>query len=664
MADETTRVILKGETEGFDKVQQVVDNVVGAVEGGGGNPGVIAALDKALSGIADSLGKIDAAVAGVAKSAEDLKGAAGGAGTSATAGRRPPREPPRPGESAGMDPSFLRGLLQGIGVAQYLPGVTPGALLMQAAGATTGRAAAGVGGGVGASAFTGIQGISSAFGSIPGVGPVAQGMAQAAIAAVEDALELQRAELDSAPVLSRGRARAAGAAELARALGQPLAASQSPLLRQFEGQTAGPMQTVFNHETGQVELRPVYPGMGGPGRADLLAADDASVTRMTADRERRARASAVRAARAATYGEDFEGLGERYGRDRTELTRDVGELMRARGGFFDPSTRGLGGALAARAGFGVDLATSGTLLRGERAGAFGGGSPAGLDDGDRLAQMIGNALKLGLEGGEVVEHLQRMADGIRRFETTGIPLAAASIDSVASTLMGSGMTNSVAAGRAAALTAAVQKRASEGLPGSAVDFASLVHLGGYAGGGTEEALAARARLVRGDFQAGGMDQLTKLFGGQLGTGPFGRAFGVEQGFQRMGLSLNPDEAMALDARSQGGQLSKAQQEAIARAEGRFRRGFSNLGELEDDAAGAVGGGLQRQAGIRNIRRAAGEGALDVVQDFERRAAIASQAFAAIIDKAKLLAPILDALVDGFGEAVRVTTGKVVTKSGQ
>lgn len=652
MDEARTKLVLEAEARGFDRVQKIVEDVVGAVDGSGGKTSAMAALEKTLSGITTSLGKLDDVVASLAKNAKVIGGATGGGsggGTGTGAGGNTP--------TPKIEPNFLRGVLQGVGIAQYLPGATPQALARQAAGNLVGRAGAGVTRGVVGSAFSGISSIVGGMQSIPGAG-LLTGPAQAGIAAAEEALELQRAQRDAAFALDLSAGRRAAAAARAPAMAAPLETAASVAAGLMGGGAVG--------ARGGLQLDGLTTRTGGV--ADSIAAAGPAAEAIAAERNAQrqeaieATASPAAAARArALYGPNLAAQGVRYGMDQTETTRFAAEVARGRGGFIGDMNEsgGLRAALAAQA-LGVDSGTSGSILRGTRTGALQGGA----NEGDALAQAFGRSVALGLQGSEVGENLQRMADGIQNFETTGLPLAPGASDAIARGLIGSGMANGVAAGRASAFAGAVQSRAAEGLPGSAIDFSALVHLGGYSGGGTEEALAARARLMRKDFDEGGLDNLTRTFAGQLNTGQYGRAYGVEQGFRRLGLSLGADEAMALDARASGAPISKEQLARIEEFTRRARRGPSTTGELEDMAEGAVGGGLQRSAGIRNTRLAAGQTVLKTVQDFEARAARAAAAFSPVIDKLQVLNPLLDGLVDGLSEVVRITTGRVVVQSGE
>lgn len=84
------------------------------------------------------------------------------------------------------------------------------------------------------------------------------------------------------------------------------------------------------------------------------------------------------------------------------------------------SDQRLSSALQAQQGYGVDLGTSLRLLRGEDLGQASGGRSA-----NSLAQGLGNAASLGLEGGEVGQYLRRMASDLEEVNRTGIKFSAA-----------------------------------------------------------------------------------------------------------------------------------------------------------------------------------------------------------------------------------------------
>lgn len=641
-----TKVILEAEAKGFDRAQKVVDQIVGTVGGGSSKPSVLSQLDKALAGITSSLGKLEQSVTKITKASRDLD----------RESKRQERQPSdQQKREARPEPNFLRGLLQGVGVGQYLPGVTPAALAAQSAGVMVGRGAAGVARGVAGSAFSGMSGITQAFGALGTGGQVAAGMGQAAIASVEDALAFEQARTEGAFAADRSGSRVAAARAAARVAAQGidltdanssynarLAEIDKPSLRRRrQGTSVEDFGIASNYGPSASERRRMA--------AEQFSSNVHEAEQASAAAQRRA---AGAAAEQAAYG--LASTGQRFGLDFTETTRASTDLARARGGL-RPTDRDLGAALGAQARYGVDLGTSGAVFRGARVGAgTGKGS-----EGDQLAALIGQATRQGLQGSDITQYLQRIAEGVARFETTGIPLATESTDAMARTLGDSGMAHSVAAGRAAAMTASVQGRAAQGLPSSATDFAALVHLGGFSGGGPEAALEARANLIGGKFKAGGVDELTKLFAGQVNTGPRGRAFGVERGFGQLGLSLNPDEAAALEAQSSG-RMSPEQKEALESARAKLERGPQNASELANEGAGIVGGGLQRQAGIRNRRIATGLTSMTAVQDFEDRAARATQSFALMIDKMRILNPVLDELVHAFERVISATTGGSVS----
>ena len=85
----------------------------------------------------------------------------------------------------------------------------------------------------------------------------------------------------------------------------------------------------------------------------------------------------------------------------------------------DVSDTRLGRALQAQQGYGVDLATSLRLLRGEDTGQALGGRGA-----NSLNAALGNAQGLGLQGSEIGGYLRRMAADLEEVNRTGIKFSA------------------------------------------------------------------------------------------------------------------------------------------------------------------------------------------------------------------------------------------------
>lgn len=670
MDEVKTKLVLEAETRGFDKVQQVVDEVVGTVDGSGTKPGALASLDRTLASITSSIGKLDEAVKSIAKTAEGMKRGGGGTGQ----GQQPQK----------VEPNFLRGVLQGLGVGQYLPGATTGALAAQSAGTLLGRSVRGVGGGIVSSGFNGIGALISGAASLPGGGLVA-GPMQTAVGAVEQALALEQAQQGAAFALdlaggSRAARRARAGAIAPEEAGALSAASYTQNANQErmkeleafiadgykKAATGAPAfrdGTVFMREVEKAEdlWRTLSDGGSAGDITDRAIAERAKkqgeeAAKRAAEAQAEAESSARFRAMYGMSGGDFAGLGVRYGMDQTELTRFASEVARARGGTIGAMGEG-GGTQAALAAsvLGIDASTSGRVLRGATIGAM----PGAGAEGDALASAIGRAMALGLEGSEIAEDIARTAQGIEQFERTGIPLADESRSDIARALVvGTGMAAPVAAGRAAAFTNSIQSRAMQGLPTGATDFAALTALGGYSGGGTEAAIESLFRMQRGDFTGDDVNALARTFGDVLPTGPGGRAFGIQRGFASLGMSLGPDEALAFDRSSRGEELPPA--EAARRDEALARMAHANkiktAGDVDAYASQGVGGGTQRQAGIRNTAIGAGMTAMGSVQDFEARAMKMAATFSKVIEKLEILNPGLDKMAGIVDNIVNAATG--------
>jgi hypothetical protein len=649
MDEAKTKLVLEAETRGFDKVQQVVEDVVGVVDGSGTKPGALASLDRTLASITTSLGKLDEAVKSISKTADGMKRGGAGNGGQGTGQQR-------------VDPNFLRGVLQGLGVGQYLPGATTGALASQATGAMIGRGVRGVGGGIISSGFNGIGSLISGAASLPGGGLVA-GPMQTAVGAVEQALALEQAQQGAAFALdlaggSRAARRAgASAAARARELADPLASAAS-----IAAAITGSMEP---DPTGLLQLQGLQTRTGGV--ADSLAAGGPAAESVASsrneERQDTIQSAASRAASAARFralygmsGGDFAGLGVRYGMDQTELTRFASEVARARGGTIGAMGEG-GGTQAALAAsvLGIDAGTSGRVLRGATIGAM----PGAGSEGDALARTIGRAMALGLEGSEIAEDIARTAQGIEQFERTGLPIADESRTDIARALVtGTGMAAPVAAGRAAAFSSSVQSRAMQGLPTDALGFAELVKLGGYQGGGSDEAIDALFNMQRKGASADGLMDLARTFAGVMPGSEKQRAFSIQQGFTRRGMSLGADEAIAFERTLRGEELPPA--EAARRDQALERMAHANkivtAADIDGLASQGVGGGSQRQAGIRNTAIGAGMTAMSSVQDFEARAMKMAATFSQVIKKLEILNPGLDKMAGVVDNIVNAAMG--------
>lgn len=616
-----TKFVIEAEAKGFDGVQKIVDEIVGTVGSVGNKPSAFQHLDKALASIAGSLSKIDRLVNEIERGARHMGGGGaggaggGGGGTGGSGGRHG-----HGGSGSGLlDPGFLRGLLQGVGVAQYLPG-TSSAMQHQTAGNLTGRALAGAGRAATGSVFGGVQGFIEGISTIPYVGGVAAAAMSPAVQAAQDAMTLEQAKLDATPYFRGGLGGSTRSTAYEEVFTKSYDANVSPTARRTQE-----LHNTFDDTLSRA--KPLYVETTPDG---FTVTDPAPFTSVG---DSKAAAMAHATASRATLGYGLGSIGEAFGLSSNEAVRAATELSKASGGRYGG---GLAAALGARNLYGVELSTSGSIMHGGRIGALSGSS-----DTDVLTQAVGRARGLGLEGSDVQEDLSRMASAIQRFATEGIPIAGQSRNAIARQLIGSGMSAPVAAGRAQRFVESVQSRAIEGTPDSALDFAATTYLGGYGGGGAEDMFKALRNMRSGNFAEGGMDKLTKLFAAQIPTGPEGRTEGIFQGYRKLGLNLSSEEAEALRIQAEGGELSP-ELEAAAKA---ARSRFGGNEDLAGNGAALTPEAVRRKARIANKKTATGYDVLDTVQTFEERSADATKALIVMTTALGALNPLLDKAVE-------------------
>jgi hypothetical protein len=136
-------------------------------------------------------------------------------------------------------------------------------------------------------------------------------------------------------------------------------------------------------------------------------------------------------------------------------------------------------AMVAKTTMGVGADVSGAFALGSRTNAVrgaGAGDPAAM-----LLDVMNQTKSLGLQGADAQQYLQQMADGIRQFQTSGIPLQKDSIYSLTSAFTGlGGMTGLAAQHAAMGITQSSSQFLSQG-PESGFDL-SMMRADGFQGG--------------------------------------------------------------------------------------------------------------------------------------------------------------------------------------
>jgi hypothetical protein len=269
--------------------------------------------------------------------------------------------------------------------------------------------------------------------------------------------------------------------------------------------------------------------------------------------------------------------------------------------------------MAAQTAFGVGQDVTGTFLGAARRGGLTGGVGK-----DTMAQSIGDAMSLGLQGSEITDYLEAMAEGIEQWRQTGIELNRDSMRDMSAAFAGTGL--GVVQGQRVAR--GVQARAGQiatGGPQTAIDM-MMMQAAGFQGGGIESFQETRQKL------AGGMDkETTEKFIKILTAGTEGTAgAALQSAMSQLGITMTPEMAQALQAAGQGGPKTPEQEAAISQFQaqanaGRARAPGTQAG-LEAQARGtvaAMGPNLRDQAAIQNMQLDVGAKLAPAMLAFEK-----------------------------------------------
>jgi hypothetical protein len=325
---------------------------------------------------------------------------------------------------------------------------------------------------------------------------------------------------------------------------------------------------------------------------------------------------------------------------------------------------------AAQTLFGIGPETSGAFLQAGRRGGIVGG-PGRADQ--LMTQALADGLKLGLEGSELVDYMQSMAEGIQQWETTGIPIAPDAIKAMATSFSQAGISGTRAAQMARGAAGYIQNIGARG-PQGGLDLMLLNKMGGYTGvGGAAEYERAVLQMedLGGKLREGGvgavgadkglsdtMRSIMEMGGG----GATGRFFLRSVLGKQMGIQMGQREIGLLEKQLTGGKLTPEEQkyvdaEAARRAEGEGRAGIVGTpGGLIKTAKGAVPGDLRSQAAIQNQQIAAGEQMIGIVNRMDKAAVDLVKAFANLAGDSGIIADLTKKF-ENFGEAIEKATGQ-------
>lgn len=436
-----------------------------------------------------------------------------------------------------------------------------------------------------------------------------------------------------------------GAAGLGGAAGALGSLVSAPLSRYM-----GNAGQAIGFERQQMENAPLLGGYGG------FDANPAESPAMRADAMRYARSQAAAATRRGAGSGTFAGMfgspaagavspsayldeGMRRARSRTQnaavtqagamgsslMGADLGasqqfaaQLAASGAGTARAAGAGfIGTAMAARTAMGISPETSGAFALGSRSNAVTGGGNAT----QTLLDVIQQTRDLGLEGSDAQQYLQQMAEGIRQFQQSGMPLQKDSIYGITRGLTGVGGMTTMQAQRAAFAMQGRGQSLYDSGPQSSMDLA-ILQRGGFKGGidsllGTERKLAGDSGAYAQSF----MDVLPDL---TRSNSRETRIHSVYQALKEAGISSDIRVAEALEQQmgQNGGKVP--QQFAAALASGRSGGGSLTAEGLQGQAAAMVPQSARATAAMSNQSLAMGSGASAVAIEMDATANDAAQ----------------------------------------
>lgn len=542
--------------------------------------------------------------------------------------------------------AFRQGFAQGAGVGEFLQR-GPG-MFRQAAGRMLGRATIGIPRGVAGGAlsmpFTGVGGMLQGIQSIPGGGLIAAPF-QNAMGFAGGAVGLQQQRLQTAPFLFGGgtarsieAARAAGIArgpgageEAVRAGTARLLAGERPIDPRMVGRenmvalpSRGESGSLLGRIAESVLGKPVQafgvrPGAEQEIRAKMMDEAEASERAKIRAERQEGGARAARDARRRALAPIREAGLDLGAMAEPEALQFAGQLAQRGGGSLQDLQRTglLRAGVAAQTAFGVGPEVTGALQLGARRGGVVGGM-----GGDRMADMIGDAMKLGLEGSEITDYLEQMAEGIEQWRATGIPLNPDTINSLGQTFGRTGL-GGVQGQRVGKGIQARAQQIAVGGPQGAADMLLLQSLGGFKGGGIGDLQEARKRLETGKFGPEEIQGFLQNLTTQTGGGPAGEA-ALQAAMNQLGITMGPTQAGLLLSAGRGEKASPEQQRAIEEFETQAKAGArlaptgaGGLEKMARELVAAMGPNLKQQAAIQNQQLDVGMKLVPAMQKFEQ-----------------------------------------------
>jgi exonuclease VII small subunit len=530
--------------------------------------------------------------------------------------------------------SFVAGLGQGTGLAQYIP-TGPGQASRMAGAGIGGMLRRGAGMAAAPFQMPGVGGISQALGGIPIIGGFLAGALQQASGAYQAAVGYDRAALGALPymgeaptsaeqaayrrrnlaraaaVRAQGQRQAAGVDVTAADRAQRLSAAASARARargEFWAEAA----------PGATQIEPAAATLGGDPRNPKLIGGspidiEAQRKRIEIMKKADERASKLEKATLSRRGLPGAGAGVDFGISPGQMIQGFAQMMQARGGTFDDvNTAAYRQQMAAQTRYGVGAAQAGAFMR---MGIAGGGGQGQMD----LATVLQSAFEQGLRGSQVTEYLSTLVDLGRTAEQSGVKISEKAFAGAAATARGVGFQ-----GLQAQRVAGGFMRAGMGISQRGVskpmDLLMLRAAGWTPDQGAEGYAEAMGRLEEGKFD------ITKLMGdvargGAGAGGPAMQALLMKRAMGQLGIQVGMGQTRRWAETMEGGELSpEAKTEIEAMRQRGMRAGAG--GRLESGAMAAVkrGAGLAPGAASLEVQRiGAGRQAAGYIVGMERNA---------------------------------------------
>lgn len=599
------------------------------------------------------------------------------------------------GAVPGMPPLFLE---RGPGMRRQMIGQMIGG-----AAAAPFRMAGRVAGAVAQAPFQGAQGLAQMASALPG-GGIIGGMMGTAVGYAGRAMEWRRQQLEALPFLGGGVGTFQTRAQLGAresSIQQTYGQEANTALQTAERAKAG--ARVWDATGGAAKLLPFGVSGAIPENIDRLAGKSPGFRRKNAElRDKkfqeiesrkmyldeallagpRARADQglknVYAERERIQARQQEPVraatreGVQYGMAKDQaLQAMTGIIQAGGGGAREMMKQGmLGTGFAAKTLYGVGPETSGAFLQAGRRGGIVGG-PGKADT--MMTRAIGDGLKLGLEGSELVDYMQSMAEGIKQWETTGIPIAPDAIKGMAESFSKAGIAGTRAVQMAKGVGQYVQGMGAKGGPATGMDYMTLQAFGFTGKGGAAE---YEQTLIK--MEAAGQQMRDQGVGGAM-SGPMGgvmqRIMSMTGGDKaagrlmlrnlmqnQMGVNMSQQEMVMLDKQLSGEKLTPEEQtmvdqEAARRKSGAIEAGkVGTPGGLIGAAKGMVPEELKTQAAIQNKQIAAGEKMIGVVNTMDMAAATLVKSFANLTGDAGAVVSLTNKFKE-LASAIEVLSGK-------